>query len=95
MSNALSQINQDPRYLDQKRKEMQPYLDLFSKQLSSLYQRMPHLGITVDMNTGEIEARIDPQGQELIDRLIINQQKTLERTFPELFPNKIKSPNKQ
>jgi len=85
MSSAIDILKQDPHYLDQRRKEMQPYIELFTKQLAHFIERMPLKGVLVDTVTGEMKTVYDKEWEEGIDRLKQRQQDYLKITFPEFY----------
>lgn len=88
MSNVQSILKQDPYYLEQRRKELQPYLDLFSRQLFHIYCYMPCPKRIIDWKTGECEIINDEKWQAVIDKVKEGQMEILESSFPEFYPEK-------
>ncbi len=78
-------IKQDPHYLEQRRKEMQPYLDAFSTQMARVYQIMPTPKRTLNLKTGEWGIIQDEKWQAIVDKLFHQQREYLKTSFPEFF----------
>ena len=85
MSSAKSIIQQDPYYIDSRRKELQQYIDFFSHQLYNIYCVMPAPKIVLNLSTGEWSIINDEKWQSLIDKTLKEQSSFLEKTFPEFY----------
>ncbi len=83
MSKAV--IEYDERRLKQRRRELEPYLELFRKQLFNIYVIMPAPLRKLDLKTGEWEVINDPKWQKLIDRVTARQIEYLKTEFPEFY----------
>ena len=79
-------IQADPKYLEEKRRQLQPYLDMFSEQLFRIYSIMPAPKRIYYYKTGEWEIINDPQWQQLIDKTIAEQNEFIENFFKQDNP---------
>lgn len=72
----------DSEYMAQTRRAMQPYLDQFAAQLSHIYAIMP---VKILVTKDGVEDIIEPEWQELIDKIVKLQHDSLRQSFPEYF----------
>ena len=76
---------QYPYYIKERRKELETYLDYFSKQLFHIFSIMPAPKRKLHLDTGEWEIINDEKWQALIDKVTAQQHKFLKESFPEFY----------
>ena len=78
-------IQQDPHYIRERRRELSRIVTAFSKQLAHVLQYMPAPTRILDLKTGEWTIVNDEKWQQLIDKIVSQQQDYLKKEFPEFY----------
>ena len=85
---AADILKQDPYYLAERIRVLQPYLDLFAKQLAQIYTIMPAPKRILDLKTGEWGIINDEKWENFIEDIKAQQEAFLQSSFPEFYQTK-------